>query len=242
MATHLDLIYVEPPRYCRPMNAVGGLYMKVRCPTGRASAEDLLSFVRADVIAAGYDPDGDGFCTLPTVAGVVARSYALWFYDRVGKAHNTGEVPAITQSRYVRLPNGNIVVVGDENFISVKVEVDLSEIIDSDLKGFLALLSEKATGSCLMSYINYSVSRSYGSTLEISVIGSIERLKVEDVDIDSLPMAIFDVEVTRVSYGSRTVRLSAKTREDALDTAADDAGNHTYSECTSEYTFDVQQA
>lgn len=145
-------------------------------------------------------------------------------------------------SKYTKLPNGEIVSVDENDFISVTVEVELSKFIDNDLEGILDLLSEEATGTELLSNISYSVVGHRGDVLEIKVSGSIESIEdVEEVEQDDLPMAEFEVTVTRVGYGSRTVRLSARTAEEAQEIAEDDAGNHSYSEHHSDYEFDVSK-
>lgn len=54
-------------------------------------------------------------------------------------------------------------------------------------------------------------------------------------------MQEFEATVTRVSYGNRTVRLSARTADEARDIANDDAGNHLYSEHASDYIIEVRQ-
>ena len=69
----------------------------------------------------------------------------------------------------------------------------------------------------------------------LKVTGDINMIDVEDVDLESLSLKEFEVQVTRVGYGARTVRLSARTDEEAIDIAGDDAGNHSYSEHHSDY-------
>lgn len=64
-----------------------------------------------------------------------------------------------------------------------------------------------------------------------------QQSEAAPVNFDDLPMKEFEVTVTRIGYGSRTVRLSAKTLQHAFDIADDDAGNHLYNEHTSEYGF-----
>lgn len=62
---------------------------------------------------------------------------------------------------------------------------------------------------------------------------------VDQIDLDSLEEVEFEASVTRIGYGVRTFRLSARTEEDAIDMADDDAGNHLYSEHCSEYQVEV---
>lgn len=80
---------------------------------------------------------------------------------------------------YVKLPNGEVVSVDDNGFILVKVEVDLSEFIDNDLEGILDVLSERATGTEVLSDISYSVTGHHGNTLEITVTGKVDLIEVE---------------------------------------------------------------
>jgi hypothetical protein len=142
---------------------------------------------------------------------------------------------------FVKLPNGSVTNVDEQGFITVTIDMPLSDFIDNEFEGVLDLISEGATGSELLSDISYSVVGHDGDTLKIKVTGSIESIDdAEDVEISELPMQEFEVEVTRVGYGSRTVRLSAKTEEDARDIAGDDAGNHLYLEHASDYLIEVQ--
>ena len=145
-------------------------------------------------------------------------------------------------NKYIKLPNGEIVRVDHHGRIAVKVDVDLSEIIDSDLEQLLDLLSERATGSGLMTDISYSVAGHQGDTLTLDVSGGIGMIEeVEDVDISVLPEIEFDVEVTRIGYGQRTERVKARTLEEAVDIADETAGNHLYSEHNSDYTFEARR-
>lgn len=233
--------YVAAPRYVKPDNNLGGLYIEVRSAKGRADPADLLEFVRRDVVAAGYDPDGDGTCSLPITDGVVARRYAMWFYTKALTALRPApENPVCPPRRYVKLPNEKIVLVGADGFITVKVGIPLSTIIDSDLERFLDVLSEEATGSICLSDISYAVVNHCGDVLELNVTGNCADLDVEDVDFGALPLIEFQVDVTRISYGERNVHITARTLEDALDIASDDAGNHIYPERESEYAFDAK--
>lgn len=233
--------YVALPRYSKPQNALGGLYVEVRSTEGRAAPADILEFVRRDVEAAGYDPDGDGKCSLPIVDGIVATRYALWFYSRRSPVARTAhESHARPERRYIRLPNQRVVLVGADDFITVQVEIPLNEIIDNDPERLRRIFSEKATGSSCLTHISYAVSNHRGNVLEINVTGNCADLEVEPVDHDELPFIEFDVDVTRISYGERSVRLTARTREDALDIASDDAGNHIYPERASEYVFNAK--
>jgi hypothetical protein len=144
-------------------------------------------------------------------------------------------------TKYVKLPNDQIVAVDENGFITIQIEMDLSAFIDNDLDGLLDLLSSEATGTEVLSNISHSVVGHHGNALSIKVSGSIEMIDVEEIDIESLPMQEFEAEVIRVGYGNRTVRLSARTIEEARDIADDDAGNHLYPEHTAEYIIEARQ-
>lgn len=144
-------------------------------------------------------------------------------------------------SKFVKLPNGRVTSVDENGFITVTIDMELSSFIDNDLEGVLDLISHGATGSELLSDIGYSVVGHQGDTLKLKVTGSIEAIDdAEEVEEADLPMLEFEVEVTRVGYGNRTVRLSARTEDEARDIADDDAGNHLYSEHASDYLIEVQ--
>jgi hypothetical protein len=142
-------------------------------------------------------------------------------------------------NKYLKLPNEQIAAV-ESGFITVRVEVELSKFIDNDLEGVLDLLSEKATGTELLGNIAYNVVAHRGNTLEIEVTGNVGSIdEAEEVDHDTIDLKEFEVEVTRIGYGVRTVKLSARTADEARDIADDDAGNHTYSEHRAEYLVSV---
>lgn len=145
-------------------------------------------------------------------------------------------------SKFAKLPNGLVTSVDENGFISVIIDMSLSEFIDNDLEGVLDLISNNATGSELLSNISYSVVGHHGDVLTLKVVGSIESIDdAEDIEESELPMQEFEVEVTRVGYGNRTIRLSARTEDEARDIADDDAGNHLYPEHASNYLIEVQQ-
>jgi hypothetical protein len=49
---------------------------------------------------------------------------------------------------------------------------------------------------------------------------------------------VFDVSVTRVGYGHRVIQVQAETAAEAVRLAEDQAGNHEFSEHTSDYTVE----
>lgn len=140
---------------------------------------------------------------------------------------------------YVKLPNQKIVRVDQNNFINVQVELELSDIINNDLEGVLDLLSEQATGSEVLSNITYTVVGHCGNTLSVNVTGDISMIDFEEVEEENLFLREFEIQVTRIGYGTRTLRLSARTEDEARDIADDDAGNHTYSEHLSNYVIEA---
>lgn len=48
-------------------------------------------------------------------------------------------------------------------------------------------------------------------------------------------MPKFKVEITRIGYGCKTVEIEAKDEDEAHKLALEQAGNHLYTEKTSEY-------
>lgn len=144
--------------------------------------------------------------------------------------------------KFVKLPNGLVTSVNEQGFVTTVIEMSLSSFVDNDLEGVLDLLSEKATGTELLSDISYKVVGHHGNSLKVEVTGSIESIDDgEEIEESDLPMKEFEIEVTRVGYGRRTVRLSARTEDEARDIADDDAGNHIYSEDSSNYIIEVRQ-
>lgn len=146
-------------------------------------------------------------------------------------------------TKYVKLPNEKIVALDSDGFIHVKVEIELSSVIDTDGEGLLDTLSELATGSTLLSDISYKIVGHSDDVLDMLVSGSVDGIRendgLDEVSVDDLPEREFEVQVTRVGYGNRTIRLSARTEQAAIEIADDDAGNHLYSEHHSDYLFEV---
>src|SRR5574337_2164615 len=96
-------------------------------------------------------------------------------------------------SRMVKLPNGNIVRLGEHDRIEVDVFVELSEVIDTDLEGFLDLLSERATGSGLLGDISYRMAGNDHNALKVKVSGEIGLIEADEVEFESLPPREFEV-------------------------------------------------
>jgi len=59
----------------------------------------------------------------------------------------------------------------------------------------------------------------------------------EDLDEIKIQLSVekFDIEVCRISYGFRTINVEAQSQEEAERIALDEAGNHEFSEKSSEY-------
>lgn len=140
---------------------------------------------------------------------------------------------------YAQLPNGNIALVNGEGQIVVNFETDLNDIFEMAGDDLEAWLAEMATGDenglSNITFRIVSISAPHGLTIEVAG----KLADVEEVQEDQLPMQEFEVQVTRVSYGSRTIRLSARTPDEARDIADDDAGNHTYSEHHAKFLFEA---
>lgn len=150
---------------------------------------------------------------------------------------------------YVKLPNGANVLVDERGFISVTVEVNLSDLINHDSEGVLDLLSEKATGTELLSDISYSVIGHSGNTLSILVTGDIDLIDVESCEDAVNPAAAADfpekswkIEIRRAGYGFHEINVTAKTTAEAIEKAQDVAGDLEYSEKSSEYSFQTSLA
>ena len=51
-------------------------------------------------------------------------------------------------------------------------------------------------------------------------------------------MPVYDVEVCRIGYGFRTIRIDSSNEDEAVDKALDSAGNYSYDEKTSNYEIE----
>ncbi|MGF6603316.1 hypothetical protein P3T23_008070 [Paraburkholderia sp. GAS448] len=147
----------------------------------------------------------------------------------------------MSNQRYVQLPNGNTARVNGDGQIVVTFETDLSNVFEmagNDLESWLAeMTTGEVDGLSKITFRIVGTSGPHGLTIEVA--GTLADIEVEDLKEDELPMQEFEVQVTRVSYGSRPTRLSARTLDEARDIADDDAGNHTYTEHHSEYLIEA---
>lgn len=144
--------------------------------------------------------------------------------------------------RIVKLPNGTARRVSEDGRIGCTVEIDLLEILGQGEAALLERLSERAVGAPTLSNTTYSVVGNHKNTLIFQVRGSVERVEgVEELALDALPEVEFEAVVTRIGYGVRAFRLSARTEDDAIEIADDDAGNHLYNEHCSQYEIEVRR-
>lgn len=143
-------------------------------------------------------------------------------------------------TRYIKLPNNETVKMNDNGFIQIRVNVSLNDIINRDKEGFFDHLSMLSTGTELLSDISYQISRVIDSfRIEIMVTGKVRDIDYDEMLEQHLPMKAFDIKVTRASYCTRTLQVKACTKQDALEMAGEDAGNHLYLEEHADYEFDV---
>jgi len=140
----------------------------------------------------------------------------------------------------VKLPNGKVFCLGPAGFLVTRVDVELDALLGLNRETLIALLVERAIGIGALSNVTYLVAGHFSTGLTFEVKGQLEfRPEFEEVEMDSLEEVEFEATVTRVGYGVRTFRLSARTEQDAIEMADDDAGNHLYSEHCSEYQVEV---
>jgi hypothetical protein len=147
----------------------------------------------------------------------------------------------MSNQRYVQLPNRNTVRVNGDGQIVVTFDTDLNDVFEmagNDRESWLAeMVTGEVDGLSNISYRIVGTSGPHGLTIEAA--GTLGDIEVEELKEEDLATQEFEVRVTRVSYGSRTIRLSARTLDEARDIADDDAGNHTYNEQHSEYIIDA---
>lgn len=140
----------------------------------------------------------------------------------------------------VRMPNGKVCRLNRDGSIATKVDLDLTEVLGVTEASFAELLAERVAGARVLANVTYALVGHYGTGLTFEVRGTpMPNSCVDQIDLDSLEEVEFEASVTRIGYGVRTFRLSARTEEDAIDMADDDAGNHLYSEHCSEYQVEV---
>lgn len=145
-------------------------------------------------------------------------------------------------SRYVQFPNGEIVPISADNRVVAVIEADFEDIFamsGTDLRGWLAeMVTGEDTGLSNVSFRLIEIPDP--QTIKIEVVGTIADVEVTEIAGGDIPEQEFEMRVTRVSFGSRVVRVSAKTLDDARCLASDDAGDHTYKETTAVYLIDGQ--
>jgi hypothetical protein len=148
----------------------------------------------------------------------------------------------MSNQRYVRLPNGNTARVNGDDQIVVTFETDLNDVFEmagNDLESWLAeMATDEVDGLTKTTFRILDTSGPHGLTIEVA--GSLGEIEVTNLTEDEVPMQEFEAQVTRVSYGSRSIRLSARTLDEARDIAGDDAGNHTYNEQHAEYIIEAR--
>lgn len=142
----------------------------------------------------------------------------------------------------VRMPNGKVCRLSRDGSIVTKVDLDLTEVLGATEASFAELLAERGAGARVLANVTYALVRHFGTGLTFEVRGAlIPNSGAEQIDLDSLEEVEFEASVTRIGYGVRTFRFFARTEEDAIDMADDDAGNHLYSEHCSEYQVEVSR-
>lgn len=142
--------------------------------------------------------------------------------------------------RTVKLPNGKVFRLGSDGFLVTRVDLELDAMFGLSPEALVTLLVERAIGVSALSDVTYLVTGHFSSGITFEVRGKLARRpEIEEVVMDSIEQVEFEATVTRVGYGVRTFRLSARTEQDAIEMADDDAGNHLYSEHCSEYQVEV---
>lgn len=91
-------------------------------------------------------------------------------------------------------------------------------------KGEEVFIKENPIGNAKFTYIAF---RKEDDTLGLTITAS-EFEYIEEVE--------FTVSVTRIAYANRNIVVKAKTRKEAEELALDEAGEHEFSEHTSEFT------
>ncbi|VWC81835.1 hypothetical protein BLA39750_01256 [Burkholderia lata] len=144
--------------------------------------------------------------------------------------------------RYVQFPNGEIVRISADNQVVAVIESDFEDIFEmsgTDLRGWLAeMVTGEDDGLSNVSFRLIEIPDP--QTIKIEVSGTIADVEVTEIPGGDIPEQEYEMRVTRVSFGSRLVRVSAKTLGDARCVASDDAGDHTYKETAAVYLIDGQ--
>lgn len=142
-------------------------------------------------------------------------------------------------TKYVQLQTGQVLPVNSMGYVTVPIEIDINDCVQHSSSWVKARISQLAIGSVLLQDMSYKVVGHRGNLVKMLVTGSIHCIGARHLDLDEIPEAEYEVEITRVSYGTRTIRLSARSSHDAAEIADDDAGNHLYTEHGAEYQIDV---
>ncbi|MDN7902143.1 hypothetical protein QZM82_38780 [Burkholderia cepacia] len=145
-------------------------------------------------------------------------------------------------SRYVQFPNGKIFRVSRDSRVVAVIESDFEDIFEMSGTNLQGWLAEMVTGEDAgLSNVSFRlVEIPDPQTLKIEVVGTIADVEMTELAGGDIPEQEFEMRITRVSFGSRVVRVSAKTLDDARRVASDDAGDHTYKETTAVYLIDGQ--
>jgi hypothetical protein len=80
------------------------------------------------------------------------------------------------ERKRISLPNGQITMTDGDGFITADVFVSVDELIDRDGEGVLDLLSERATGSPLLTSISFHPLYAEGRDIFMRVRGQVDML------------------------------------------------------------------
>lgn len=136
---------------------------------------------------------------------------------------------------YVKLPNGSIVngsiVAVDQGCVQISVTVTLDELMNTTPE---TVCSRWPMPSPVVG----------GHALELCVTGKLDLSQVEPVSVTDCSSEVkrgFQVTITRIGCGHRTLSVRARNALEAKRLAEGVAGDFVYSESSSEYEFDVQE-
>lgn len=87
----------------------------------------------------------------------------------------------MSEDRMFTVPSGAKIPLDEHNYIETWILIDLCEVVDRDLEGFLDYISEKACGSDMLMDINYRVSGAKEDMIILTVGGDVSMiLDMED--------------------------------------------------------------